>query len=199
MKELTPRQKKNLRLKRHIYDVFCQLTAENEGNVTIKDICDRAEISVGSFYNLFESKEAVTGELYRYQSEDLKQRIYLGNPDEIITAVLKDVLRISMEKGVYFMKMATVYETWHTPSIAKSNSDGRVFTSTTSEILIQALEQGNATGQYSLTKPTWYYSDMLIFLFRSILFFWQVTDGKFDAESALKNYTETILDMLRKK
>ena len=197
MKELTPRQKKSQHLKRRIYDVFCQLTAENEGNVTIKDICDRAGISVGSFYHLFESKEAVTEELYRYQSEDLAQRVYSDDPDEKIMAVLQDVLHISMEKGVHFMKMATVYETQHTPSIARTRSDGQIFTSTTSELLIQALEQGRAMGRYRLTRPAWYYSDMMIFLFRSVLFFWQVSDGKFDAAATLKNYIETFLDMLR--
>ena len=198
MKELTPRQKKSQHLKRRIYDVFCQLTAENEGNVTIKDICDRAGISVGSFYHLFESKEAVTEELYRYQSEDLAQRVYSDDPDEKIMAVLQDVLHISMEKGVHFMKMATVYETQHTPSIARTRSDGQIFTSTTSELLIQALEQGRAMGRYRLTRPAWYYSDMMIFLFRSVLFFWQVSDGKFDAAATLKNKIERSLDMLGK-
>lgn len=199
MKELTPRQKKSQELKRRIYDVFCRLTAENEGNVTIKDICDGAGISVGSFYNLFDSKEAVTEELYRCQSEDLAQRTYPDDPDQKILAVLQDVLHISMEKGVYFMKMATIHETQHTPQILQPGPDGQVFTSTTALLLTEALQQGCDTGRYSLSRPVHYYSDIMIFLFRSVLFYWQISNGQFDAESALRNYTEIFLDMLRGK
>ena len=198
MKELTPRQKKTNEMKRRIYDVFCRLTVENEGDVTVKDICDGAGISVGSFYHLFDSKEAVTEELYQYQSEDMASRVYPEDPDEKIRAVLEDVLRLSMDKGVYFMKMATVYATQHSSSIAQVSGEGPVFDSATARLLTEALEAGSAQGRYTLTKPAWYYADMMIFLFRSVLLFWQVSDGNFDALQAMKNYTETILDMLRR-
>ena len=198
MKELTPRQKKTNEMKRRIYDVFCRLTVENEGDVTVKDICDGAGISVGSFYHLFDSKEAVTEELYQYQSEDMASRVYPEDPDEKIRAVLEDVLRLSMDKGVYFMKMATVYETQHSSSIAQVSGECPVFDSATARLLTEALEAGSSQGRYTLTKPAWYYADMMIFLFRSVLLFWQVSDGNFDALQAMKNYTETILDMLRR-
>ena len=39
MKELTPRQKKSLDMKKNIYEVFNRLCKEYEGNVTVKDVC----------------------------------------------------------------------------------------------------------------------------------------------------------------
>lgn len=197
MKELTSRQKKSLEMKGRIHDVFCQLMIENEGDVTVKDICTAAGISVGSFYNLFDSKEAVTAQLYESQSKVLAQRVYPEDPDERILAVLEDVLEISIEKGTQYLKMAAVYEAEHTSSIVRSSYDGQIFTSTTAEIIIEALEQGQSTGQYHFSKPAWYYSDMMIFMFRSILLFWQINNGNFDAKSHLRSYTETILSILR--
>ena len=84
MKELTARQKKTLALKHRIHEEFCKLTKENGDNVTVKDICTAADISVGSFYNLFESKEAVTSMLYESQDEALAKLDYPADPDERI-------------------------------------------------------------------------------------------------------------------
>ena len=65
--------------KKLIVDVIVKLMDE-EGmkNVTIKDICDNANISVGAFYHYFRSKESVVDEMYEVMDE-----FFLYNMDSI--------------------------------------------------------------------------------------------------------------------
>lgn len=196
MKELTARQKKTLALKHRIHEEFCKLTKENGDNVTVKDICTAADISVGSFYNLFESKEAVTSMLYESQDEALAKLDYPADPDERIMAVLESVLDISLETGLHYLKMAAVYESKHTPSAFRTSYNEQVFNSTTAKVIIGALEDGQRMGRYKLTEPVWYYSDMLIFMFRSLLLYWQINNGNFDIKPLLERYTQTIITSL---
>lgn len=197
MKKLTPRQKKSLDLKRRIYDSFCKLAVENDGEFTVKEICEDVNISVGSFYNLFESKEAVTQELYQYQADDMEAFSYPEDPDEKIREVMRKVLELSMSKGVAFMEMAAIYEIQHSSPLVMPEKNQQIFISTTSKKLIEALEEGKETGRYHFDEEASYYSDMLIFLFRSVLFYWQISKGNFDAKKKMEEYTETILKLLK--
>lgn len=197
MKELTPRQKKSLDMKKKVYDIFCRLSVEYEGNVTVKDVCQEAGISVGSFYNFFESKEAVTAAVYQYLDEEMAAFEYPEDPAERILCAIERVMWLSMAKGVHFLKMATTYEASHTPTIVRSDYNGRIFLSTTSDVIISALQDGAEKGVFTLTQPPWYYSDMIILTYRSLLYFWTVNNGQFDSVTPLISYTNYILDSIR--
>ena len=199
MKELTPRQKKSLDMKKNIYEVFYRLCKEYEGKVTVKDVCREAGVSVGSFYNFFESKEAVTSAVYQYLNDEMRDYEYPREPMERIMAAAERLMSLSIEKGLHFLKMAAIYEMDHTPSIVKSSYDGQVLFSATADIIISALEDGAEKGIFSLEHPAWYYSDMIIFMHRSQLYFWTVNNGHYDPLSAQLSYTEFILDSIKAK
>ena len=199
MKELTPRQKKSLDMKKNIYEVFNRLCKEYEGNVTVKDVCREAGVSVGSFYNFFESKEAVTAAVYQYLNDEMLDWEYPQGPTERILAAAERLMRLSIEKGIHFLKMATLYEVDHTPTIVRSSYDGQVLFSATADIIISALEEGAEKGLYKLEQPAWYYSDMIIFMHRSQLYFWTVNNGHYDPLSSQLSYTRFILDAISVK
>lgn len=69
----------NISKKKIIVDVIVKLMDE-EGmkNVTIKDICDNANISVGAFYHYFNSKESIVDDMYQVMDE-----YFLYNMDSI--------------------------------------------------------------------------------------------------------------------
>ena len=196
MKELTPRQKKSLDMKKNIYEVFYRLCNEYEGRVTVKDVCREAGISVGSFYNFFESKEAVTSAVYQYLNDEMLDWEYPPEPRERILTAVERLMRLSMEKGLHFLKMAAVYEMDHTPSIVRSSYQGQVLFSATADIIVAALEEGAEKGLFRLERPAWYYSDMIIFMHRSQLYFWTVNNGHYDPLSAQLSYTGFILDSI---
>ncbi len=64
-KKLTPRQEQALKTRKDIFDAAVDLF-ERKGyyKVTIGDICERAGVSTGAFYNHFKSKDQVIIELF---------------------------------------------------------------------------------------------------------------------------------------
>lgn len=70
---------KSISKKKLIVDAIVNLMDE-EGlkNVTIKDICKEASISVGSFYHYFSSKDSIVQEMYHLMNE-----YFINNKDRI--------------------------------------------------------------------------------------------------------------------
>ena len=87
MRELTNRQKQAVETKQKIFYCAVSLFAQKSyENVTVQDICDKAEVSVGAFYHHFKSKENIINEGYRLfdqQSENIWEQ---GHPKEPLAA-----------------------------------------------------------------------------------------------------------------
>lgn len=78
---MTNRQKQAAATKQRIFrcavDLFAQKSYEN---VTIQDICGKAEVSVGAFYHHFGSKEHIINEGYRLFDQQSEEKWELGHP-----------------------------------------------------------------------------------------------------------------------
>jgi len=196
MKTTSPRQQKSLETKRKIYDVFCRLSVKYNGEFTVKDICEEAGVSVGSFYHYFDSKESVTHYLYEYQDAEMLAYDYPKEPRARILAVCDRFMSFSVDKGIAFMKMASIYETSHRPTIATGQYSGQIFHSGTSKILVSALDEGVSQNIFHLKEPSWYYADMIIFICRSQLHFWMVNDGNYDLRENTRKYISTFIRQL---
>jgi AcrR family transcriptional regulator len=85
--------------KKSIVDVIANLMDE-EGlkNVTIKDICEEANISVGSFYHYFTSKDSIVQEMYKLMDE-----YFLLNKDNICShfTANEDIIDFVTHFGLY--------------------------------------------------------------------------------------------------
>lgn len=85
--------------KKNIVDVIANLMDE-EGlkNVTIKDICEEADISIGSFYHYFSSKDSIVREMYQLMDE-----YFLMNKDNICShfTANEDILDFVGHFGLY--------------------------------------------------------------------------------------------------
>ncbi|MGX8702562.1 TetR/AcrR family transcriptional regulator [Caproiciproducens sp.] len=73
MEELTHRQQQALETKAHILDSALELFGqESFENVKITDICQKAGVSVGTFYYYFKDKDSIIKEGYRHFDEELR-------------------------------------------------------------------------------------------------------------------------------
>ncbi|MBS9806843.1 TetR/AcrR family transcriptional regulator [Bacillus toyonensis] len=71
-KNLTKRKQQALQTQNNIFLVFLNLTKKKEiENITIEDICKKANISVGTFYHHFSSKEDIYQKLFQQIEENL--------------------------------------------------------------------------------------------------------------------------------
>jgi AcrR family transcriptional regulator len=85
--------------KKAIVDVIVNLMDE-EGlkNVTIKDICEKAGISIGSFYHYFSSKDSIVQDMYQLMDE-----YFLLNKDNICShfSACDDIIDFVTHFGLY--------------------------------------------------------------------------------------------------
>jgi AcrR family transcriptional regulator len=67
-------------------------------NVTIKDICEKAGISIGSFYHYFSSKDSIVQEMYQLMDE-----YFLLNKDNICShfSACDDIIDFVTHFGLY--------------------------------------------------------------------------------------------------
>ncbi|KAF5053727.1 Bacterial regulatory protein, tetR family [anaerobic digester metagenome] len=90
---------KSISKKKTIVDVIVNLMDE-EGlkNVTIKDICENADISIGSFYHYFSSKDSIVQEMYQLMDE-----YFLLNKDNICShfTAIEDIIDFVTHFGLY--------------------------------------------------------------------------------------------------
>lgn len=85
--------------KKAIVDVIVKLMDE-EGlkNITIKDICDEAHISVGAFYHYFTSKDSIPLEMY-----ELMDKFFLFYKEDIFnhSTAAEDILDFVRHFGMF--------------------------------------------------------------------------------------------------
>lgn len=83
MEELTSRQKQAAATKQKIFYCAVELFAQKSyENVTVQDICGKAEVSVGAFYHHFGSKEHIINEGYRLFDQQSEAKWKEGHPAE---------------------------------------------------------------------------------------------------------------------
>ena len=87
MKPQTNRQRQAIATKHKIFSCAVSLFAEKSyENVTVQDICDKAEVSVGAFYHHFKSKENILDEGYRLFEMCIRDSVKTLNFSNKVTA-----------------------------------------------------------------------------------------------------------------
>ena len=101
MKAQTSRQKQAAATKRKIFMCAVSLFAEHAyEKVTINDIANEAQVSVGAFYHHYKNKESILNEGYRMFDDQLQEQWKNGHPSDCLKAMhfLVDHQMQSMEQ-----------------------------------------------------------------------------------------------------
>lgn len=191
-KTLTPRQQKSLEIRKRIFETAYHLVNEYGEAFTIQDLCTTAQVSVGSFYHYYRSKEAVTEDLYIF-FDDHMEKAALSLPEEPaerILALAREMTRYSMDLGLPFMRMSC--RTVGGENLMRANSVSY------SEIF-ETLKKGVCEGVFTCPRGEEYYARLFITLFRGNLHWWTVQGGNFDAVVRLQSYIEDFLSLITVK
>jgi len=104
MAQKTSRQLQAEETKRSIFLIVADIMkAKNIEDIKIRDICERAGISVGTFYNYFPSKEAAILYSAREMDDLLSQVKMDGTPRENVKKFIKSYYNIAGE-GIEVLK-----------------------------------------------------------------------------------------------
>lgn len=183
----TKRQKKNEETRQKLCKAMERIMNEYDYNtVTIRNICKVAEVAYGSFYNLFDSKEAF---LMYYLTHDFTQymeQYYLENQEfDKLSCLEKSVdifvccARYNVEKGLKFIRAFyspdndSLFPDMGMPekdySFTPLMRQGR-------EYLKKAKENGELNTKADIEKMI----HMYCYLFNGITFNWCLSKGNID-------------------
>lgn len=92
MVEYTKQRLKSMKTKEKIYKTALSLFKEHEyEDVKVSDICDKAKVSVGSFYNHYKTKSDIINQAFD-EMDDRSRLLYEDKPEESVLNRIQDLL-----------------------------------------------------------------------------------------------------------
>jgi len=189
---LNSRQLQAQKTKNKLYKISIELL-EKRGyeKLKIEDICKKAGVSVGSFYNYFNSKNDILIEIYKraddYFENEVKNNIKsINSLDKIIEffdyyGIYNDLVGIEIMKQLY-------------------NSNNKIFPQKGRfmQILLQEiiLEGQNKNEIISSMTPE-AICDYLFIAARGIVFDWCLHDDTYDIKESMHNYLSLLINIFK--
>ncbi|CAM4268359.1 MULTISPECIES: TetR/AcrR family transcriptional regulator [Bacillus cereus group] len=190
-KNLTKRKQQALLTQNNIFLVFLNLTKEKKfENITIEDICKKANVSVGTFYHYFSSKEDIYKKLFQQIEENL--HVELENIAQHTTAQ-RTILNFFQCIAEYTTKLEL-----HINLLNDYNK--RIFTyqpsliyKTLNDFVYKGQLEKELTNDMSVEEITTY----LFIIARGLILDWCVADREYSLEQRMDTYIQLALKSLK--
>lgn len=185
--KLTSRQIQAKNTKDKIYNIAIQLIKkEGFDNVTVAEICEKADVSVGSFYNYFKSKYDILNEIFKladdYFYDEVRNSVE-GNALDKTKAYLEIYAKYNEERGIDFTKQ--LYS-------GKNN----LFTTKRRPMqlgLDEIIKEGQKNGEINNELDSYEIVDFLFISIRGVIYDWCLFDGEYDLVDRVNTYVELLL------
>ncbi|MDL2236475.1 TetR/AcrR family transcriptional regulator [Christensenellaceae bacterium OttesenSCG-928-K19] len=191
-KEMTKRQMQAIETKQKIHDAaFHLMNINGLQNVSIRDICDAAGVSTGTFYHYYASKD----EVFTLSAAKLDEIAYavFNNRDKSLPLGDQFVsLFLSQAKHIASRGSAI---TNYTLVVHLKNPGLEIFTRKRPfyGFLCQFIDEAQKAGTLSRDFPPEFICDMAQALFRGLWVDWCTENGAFDLASRTKSYLSTFI------
>lgn len=184
----TKRAIQSQKTKKKIYIAALQVV-EKKGfaNMTIQDICKAADVSVGSFYHYFQSKNDVA--LYHFSSMDDYYRNVLTQASLGDTAVEK-IYQYFYHYAKYHMSLSfELNKQWYSPVGKLNVKKGRFML----DILKEIVQEGQENGELETDITSVEIAEFLIVVARGVALDWLYNDGNFDIVKRMDLFMKRVL------
>jgi AcrR family transcriptional regulator len=178
--------------KKRIYEIAFRLMDERGFNdTTIIEICDKAGVSIGTFYNYFSSKEEIFFDIYKKADEYFRGKVARSLERSSAGAVGKIVLffrhyaKYNQKQG--FHRTNQLYDTKNKLFIVK----GRYM----QELLRTIVDSGLASGEIKSDMDPDGITDFLFIACRGIVYDWCVNEAAYDLEACMDGYMQRLTSM----
>lgn len=184
---MTNRQLKALETKEKIYQTALDLL-ESDGyeNIRIEDICHKAGVSTGTFYNYFKSKNAILELIFKkgdeYFQTTVREAVEGLEAEEAVIAFFRYYAQYNINTGMTTLKQ--LY-----------NPENQFFTKKRGmqNLLNEVIVKGQEAGKITRTVDS---DDMVADLFvlaRGIVYDWCLKDGGFDLVEKMTSFIKRVL------
>ena len=191
---LTNRQKQAIKTKNKIFDVTIELIdTEGFANVNIEDICAKADVSIGTFYYYYKSKNDVFFELYTradyYFEHTVKKKIRAGTYVDRVIKYFDHYAHYCELTGIDTMKQMMNAEN---KNFIKK---GRYM----QNLLIDILREGQERKEIGRRMTPEQLCEYLFIVVRGIIFDWCLHDGDYDVRQMTESCLAPIVKTFLKK
>jgi AcrR family transcriptional regulator len=189
--KLTNRQIQALNTHEKIYRTAVELIEKNGfQHITVEEICKAANVSIGSFYNYFKSKNEILDRVFKLADDYFLNVVAVNikgkSAQERIIDFFLYYANYNVERGIDFVKQLYTF---------KSNlftTKGRHM-----QAVLQAIiEEGQKTGELSTQMTP---EETVRFLFisvRGIVYDWCLHDGQYDLPEHITKHLTLLVKVL---
>ena len=190
-KKLTKRQIQAINTQDKIYKTAVELI-EIKGfqNITVEEICKKAGVSVGSFYNSFKSKNEILDTIFKladdYFLNVVANNIKTGSTQEKIIKYFIYYADYNVDRGIDFVKQ--LYTVKNNLFATKGRS--------MQVVLEKIIEEGQ--NKEEITKDMTA-EEIVRFLFiavRGIVYDWCLHNGEYDLTETTRSYVSRLIKTL---
>lgn len=192
-KKVTSRQAQALETRNKIYNVALDLM-EKKGfdNITIHDIIEKADISIGGFYHYFKSKNDILFEIYQradnYFRKNVAGKLKSGNSLDQIVEFFQYYAKYHEISDITFTKH--LYSTENKYFTQK----GRFL-----QIMLQEIiAAGQKNGEIILEMSPEQIEDYLFIAARGVVFNWCLYNGEYSLEESMIDYIKKLVVIFKK-
>lgn len=154
-------------------------------NTTVRDICSAANVSIGTFYSYFPTKNDLFFSIYldgdRFFTESVALKVS-GNTEEKIIDYFRYYAQLNLNTGLELMKI--LYQS-DNPFFAKHRPMQKVF----EEIINSGLKSGELKSHMNASMI----ADFFFVLARGICYKWCLYNGDFDLEKQMLDYIKLAI------
>lgn len=188
-KKITRRQLQAVETKKRLFDAALSLLLESDfEKITVRDIVNRAQMSVGTFYVYFPSKMDVYYETYAEADAYFLDQV---------APVLCEPLAV--DRMLHFFDAYARF-VLKTPGLRLSkllyNPYNKMFVrqnSNMSDVLRVVIEYGMSKGEFINSMTVEEAADFCLISARGLVYNWCTRDGDFDLVEAMRTYTKRLL------
>ena len=179
--------KKAQKTRDHVLDISLELMKQQGyQNITVRDICSSADISVGTFYTYFPSKTDLFLDIYKkaddYFSSTVAVKVSGNDAKERIKDFFRYYARLNEDTGIDLIRVLYNPEnSW----FSKKRPMQRLL----SDIIAAGMARSELKTDLSESEMV----DYLFTIARGCCYDWCIREGKTDLEDQIVNFTDLAL------
>ncbi|ALA40649.1 MULTISPECIES: TetR/AcrR family transcriptional regulator [Paenibacillus] len=192
--QLSGRKLQSLQTKKNIYNSTLELMHEKSlEKIRIEDICRRAGVSVGSFYNHFKTKSDILVEMYAQADDYFELKFKNEPPSESIVQDIIQYFEVYAEynQNIGLETVKQLYTTNNKLFITKGRD--------MQNILQQIIERGQAAGELDQSMTSEEMTDYLFIAARGVMYNWCLHDGDSNLIVNMREYMSRLITIFKQK
>lgn len=189
---MNSRQQQALKTKDKIFRAFIRLLETTDyQKITIRKICNEANVSVGSFYSHYKSKDSILVEVNSLLDQSLST---FKNSDSIHADTGEQIIQFTEVLLRFIQTNSIIIAKYMFSNYLLSEDLSEIYEQSRIELCIEdAIKTGQLKGEFRDDLTSTKIAASIIRFVRGIIYDWLIRDGSYDVEALMREELERFL------